>query len=107
MDNKEFSGKILNLFSKAPELKNFMQYAESATKTKALDAKTKELISLAVGIYAQCDACINWHVEAAIKAGATEPEIIDTLKISVAMGGGPGLAHAVKAYDYYKAHKNS
>jgi len=107
MNNKEFTGKVLNLLSKAPDLKNFMQYANSTTKTNALDAKTKELISLAVGIYAQCDDCINWHVEAAIKAGAAEEEIIDTLKIAVAMGGGPGLAHAVKAYDYYKAHMKS
>lgn len=41
----------------------------------ALDAKTKELIGLAVAAQVPCDYCIVFHTESARKNGATEQEI--------------------------------
>ncbi len=40
-----------------------------------LSKKHKELIALAIGIARQCSDCIGFHVEAAIKAGASKQEI--------------------------------
>lgn len=60
----------------------------------ALDPKTKELIALAVGVAAHCDGCIAFHTHDALKAGATEAEIMETLGVAVLMGGGPALMYA-------------
>lgn len=63
----------------------------------ALDEKTKELIALAIAIKAQCDRCIGMHVAAALKAGASREEIVDTIGVAVMMGGGPSLMYGVDA----------
>lgn len=51
---------------------------EEASAEGALDAKTRELISIAVAITTRCDGCIGVHTEAALKAGASEAEIAQT-----------------------------
>lgn len=45
----------------------------------ALDAKTKELIGLAVAGQVPCDYCTYYHEKAARHAGATEAEIREAL----------------------------
>ena len=40
----------------------------------ALDAKTKELIALTIGVAARCDGCLTFHTHDALRAGATETE---------------------------------
>ena len=47
----------------------FSKLHEAAGTDGALDAKTKELIALAIGIVVRCDGCIAFHVHDAIKAG--------------------------------------
>ncbi|MBX3356317.1 MAG: carboxymuconolactone decarboxylase family protein [Phycisphaeraceae bacterium] len=59
-----------------------------------LDAKHKELIALAVGIAARCDACIYTHVEKCLKNGATAREIMDSAGVAAMMGGGPVYTYA-------------
>ncbi|WP_341871634.1 carboxymuconolactone decarboxylase family protein [Thermotoga maritima] len=34
-----------------------------------------------------------------MRAGATEEEILDTIKVAVCMGGGPALMYGLKAYE--------
>jgi len=81
------------LVNKAPELAAFVEYAEKAGATKKLDKKTKELVSLAIGIAVRCEPCILWHRAEAINAGATMSEMLDTIKVAVCMGGGTRLAY--------------
>lgn len=59
-----------------------------------LSAKDKELIALAIGIHARCDACIYTHTEKCLKAGATPREIMDATGVAVMMGGGPVYTYA-------------
>lgn len=66
--------------------------------------KHKELIALAIGIARQCSDCIGFHVEAAIKAGASKQEVAETVSVSILMGGGPAYmygARALEAYDQF------
>ena len=42
----------------------------------------------------QCDDCIAFHTNSALKAGATKEEIIEVLGVTVFMGGGPALMYA-------------
>ncbi|WP_254528127.1 carboxymuconolactone decarboxylase family protein [Natrinema gelatinilyticum] len=99
----DFKETLGELTSEAPELKRFSGFVETAEMTTTLDHKTKELMSLAIGVVTCCDHCILWHTDAALEAGATHDEIVDALKIAVVMGGGPAMTYAVDAYDTLQA----
>lgn len=83
-------------------MKAFGELGRAATAPGALDSKTKELIALALGVAARCDACIGFHTQALVKLGATRQEVDETLGVATYMGGGPSLmyaANAVAAFD--------
>jgi AhpD family alkylhydroperoxidase len=80
----------------------FSKLHEAAGTDGALDAKTKELIALAIGIVVRCDGCIAFHVHDAIKAGATDEEIADAIGVAILMGGGPAVVYGSAALDALK-----
>ncbi|TYC49516.1 carboxymuconolactone decarboxylase family protein [Rhodobacterales bacterium] len=87
----------------APDVaKGFAALAGAAMKDGAIDAKTKELIALAIGITARCDGCLAYHARAAARLGASREEIVEVIGVAVYMGGGPSMiygAEALAAYD--------
>ena len=85
----------------------FAALARGATGDGALDHKTKELIALAIGVSARCDACIGLHVKAAIRLGATREEVAETIAMCVYMGGGPALMYGARALDAYDQLSNA
>ena len=85
-------------------MKAFSELGRAATADGVLDAKTKELIALALSVAARCDPCIGFHAKALVKLGATRQEIDETLGVTTYMGGGPSLmyaANAVAAFDEF------
>jgi len=87
-------------------MQGFSSMAQAASRSNALDKKTKELIALAIGVATRCDGCIGFHSEALVKLGATRQEIEEALGMAVYMGGGPALmyaADAIGAYDQFLA----
>ena len=86
-----------------PEVaKGFSALAKAAIAPGALDAKTKELIALAIGITARCDGCLAYHARAAARHGATREEVLEVIGVSMYMGGGPSMiygAEALAAFD--------
>lgn len=68
----------------------------------ALDAKTKELIALAVAVSKQCDGCIASHARGAARRGATAAEVADALGVVIMMNGGPGTVHAPRAFEAFQ-----
>ena len=99
------SKNLATLRSDIPDvMKGFSDMARSATRDGALDKKTKELIALALGVAAHCDACIGFHVQALVKLGASKAEVEEALGMAVYMGGGPSLmysANAVAAFEEF------
>ena len=71
--------------------------AREALKPNALDVKTKELLALAIGVAVRCDGCIGFHAKAAIKAGASREEVLETLSMAIYMGAGPSMIYAAEA----------
>lgn len=67
-----------------------------------LDAKTKELIALAIAVTKQCDGCIASHARTAARRGATEDEVAEALGVAIAMNGGPATVHAPRAFDAFQ-----
>jgi AhpD family alkylhydroperoxidase len=87
-------------------MKGFGELHEAAAGAGALDARTKELIALAIAVNARCDGCIAFHTNAALGAGATRAEIMDALGVAVLMGGGPSViyaTHVVEALEQFAA----
>jgi len=77
----------------------FAQLNVATSSTGALDAKTKQLIALGIGITARCEGCIAYHVHDAIRAGSTREEILETIGVSIMMGGGPAVVYAGQALE--------
>ncbi len=98
---------LSSLRASTPEvMKSFGDLGRAATADGALDAKTKELIALALSVAARCDPCIGFHARTLVKLGATRQEIDETLGVTTYMGGGPSLmyaASAVAAFDEFAA----
>jgi AhpD family alkylhydroperoxidase len=96
---KVLSAQLRNLRGGVPEvMKAFSAIAQMALAPKALDAKTKELIALAISIAIRCDDCIAFHVKAAVERGATPEEISETLGMAIFMGAGPSVMYASHAF---------
>lgn len=68
----------------------------------ALDAKTKELIALAISVSKQCDGCMASHARGAARRGATSAEVAEALGVAIMMNGGPGIVHAPRAYEAFQ-----
>ena len=95
---RRVSGELKTLRSDMPDvMKGFSALAQAATRDGVLDRKTKELIALALGVAAHCDACIGFHVETLVKLGVTRGELEEALGMAVYMGGGPSLMYAADA----------
>ena len=66
----------------------FLEFDQKAFKDGAIPAKTKELIALGIAQITQCPWCIDAHTQRALKAGATDAEIAETIFVSMAMAAG-------------------
>jgi len=86
----------------APDvMKGFGAVARAALEGTVLDAKTKELIALAIAVAIRCDACIAFHAEAAVKRGASRDEVMETMGMAIYMGAGPSVMYAAKAIEAF------
>jgi AhpD family alkylhydroperoxidase len=91
----------MNNLNKLPHLQElaptamaaFQQLDRAALAAGAIPAKYKELMALAVALTTQCPYCLEVHRAAAIKAGASEAEIAETIFIAVALRAGAALTH--------------
>lgn len=102
---QDLSKGLAQFRAEVPEVQaSFTALHHSSMKAGALDAKTKELIALAIGVAARCDGCIGFHTQALIKLGATKEELAEMLSVAIMMGGGPSLMYAaetMRAYDEF------
>lgn len=80
---------------------------EAQASGTALDAKTRELISLAVAVTTRCDGCISSHVAAAHKAGATQQEVAEALGTAIALNAGAAYVYSVRVLEAYDQMKTA
>ena len=108
---KEIQADVLSTFGtlgkEDPEwMKTFKDFVGASEKEDALTLKTKELISVALGVCAKCTFCISLHVKNAIGTGATRKEIMEAGYVAGLMGGGPAvcyLKYVIDACDEFGA----
>ena len=84
----------------APEVvKGFSALSRGASMGKHLDAKTRELIALAVAVTTRCQGCIEVHARKAIAAGATKQEVAEALGVAIALNAGAALTYSLHVMD--------
>jgi AhpD family alkylhydroperoxidase len=79
-------------------ISGFANLHKAAIADGALNAKTKELMALAIAVAIRCESCIAYHVHDALKAGASHAEVVEALGVAVMMGGGPAAMYACDAF---------
>lgn len=101
----ETIGKIARL---SPDtVRGYTALSTAGTKTNRLDAKTRELIALAIAATMRCDGCITVHTDAAIKHGASREEVAEAVGVAVAVNAGAALVYSARVMDAYEANVGS
>lgn len=84
----------------APDtLKAFQAFSKQVFADGALPARTKQLIAVAVAHVTQCPYCIKGHTQGALRAGASEQEIMEAIWVAAEMRAGGAYAHSNLALD--------
>ena len=95
--------ELAKLAKEMPEvMSSFRQLSEAATKTGALDKKTKELMAMALAVANRCPGCIGFHAKTLIKLQTSRAEFLETLGMAIYMGGGPSLMYAAEALSAFE-----
>ncbi|MGF7154310.1 AhpD family alkylhydroperoxidase [Novosphingobium gossypii] len=82
-------------------VKGYAALSGAGGKTGHLDAKTRELIALAVAISLRCDGCITVHAAEARKLGVTEGELAEALGVATAINAGAALVYSTRTLDAF------
>lgn len=69
-----------------------------------LDARMRELMSIAVGVALRCDGCIAVHTDAALRHGATKEEIAEACNVAISISAGAALVYSARALDAVAQH---
>lgn len=76
----------------------YKELHDAAMAPGVLDAKTKELIALAIAVSKECDGCIAAHAHAAVRHGASEQEAAEAIGVTFMMNGGPATVYGARAF---------
>jgi AhpD family alkylhydroperoxidase len=77
----------------------FDAFGKAVFSEGALSAKTKQIIAVAVAHVTQCPYCIRGHTKAALRAGATQQELMEAIWVAAEMRAGGAYAHAALMID--------
>ncbi len=72
----------------------FEAFSRQVFADGALPARMKQIIAVAVAHVTQCPYCIRGHTKAALRAGATEAELMEAIWVAAEMRAGGAYAHA-------------
>jgi AhpD family alkylhydroperoxidase len=89
---KKAHEKLISLKSKTYEA--FLEMEKAAFADGALAKKAKELIAVGISVVINCESCMQWHIEQAAKAGASQEETLEAVEVAIEMGGGPATVSA-------------
>jgi len=89
---KEANTRFAKLNSKV--YKAFLEMQEVTFCDGALSRKHKELIASAISVVTNCESCMQWHIEQAMKEGATVKEVLEAIEVAIEMGIGPATVNA-------------
>lgn len=97
-NRKKQLGRFMELMPEMTEVLVAMK--NEVDKDGALDSKTKRLMALATALGAGCRNCILAQTEAALEAGATKEDFLETISVVVKIRGTSGLAESFRVIEF-------
>lgn len=95
VDRKKNGGQLQQLGSLAPAASQAWEAFDKALFADgALEARTKQLMGVAIGHVTGCPYCIDFHPRLARRAGATDAQLAETVFVAMAMAAGKAWGHA-------------
>jgi AhpD family alkylhydroperoxidase len=92
---QELTDTIEQIARLSPDtVRGYSTLSAAGSKTNHLDAKTRELIALAVAVTLRCDGCITTHTDAAIKQRASKEDVAEALGVAVSINAGAALVYS-------------
>ena len=76
----------------------FAEQYKAAFGEGAIPAKYKQLSGATLSVVVKCEECLKYHVQMAIRLGATRQEIVEALRIGLLTGGSAGMPAMGAAY---------
>ncbi|NGQ97124.1 carboxymuconolactone decarboxylase family protein [Brevibacillus sp. SYP-B805] len=73
----------------------YTQFTNLCFQPGELSGKQKHLMALGISLFAGNEHCIVYHLEGALREGASEKEIAETIAVAGAFGGGTTFSHGV------------
>jgi AhpD family alkylhydroperoxidase len=77
----------------------FEAFSRQVFAAGALDVTIKQVIAVAVAHVTQCPYCITSHTKAALRAGATEEQLMEAIWVAAEMRAGGAYAHSALALE--------
>jgi AhpD family alkylhydroperoxidase len=78
--------QLLHMKSKVYDA--FLKMEAATYADGALPKKTKELIAVGISVVTDCQSCMQWHIDQAAKAGASQQEILEAVEVGIQNGAG-------------------
>jgi AhpD family alkylhydroperoxidase len=101
---KQLATTVGDIAKTSPDIaRGYRILSDAGSKTGKIDAKTRELIALAVAVTLRCDGCITVHTDGAAKQGATKEELIEALGIAITVNAGAALVYSARTLDAFAA----
>lgn len=89
---KKAHQKLVSLNSKVYQA--FLNMEAAAYADGALAKKYKELVAVGISVVMDCESCMQWHIDQAAQAGATQQEVLEAVEVGIEMGGGRATVSA-------------
>jgi AhpD family alkylhydroperoxidase len=100
MYDMEKLSKLASLDKLSPDgMSAFWAFDKASFEPGALSGREKQLIAIAVALTTQCPYCIQIHVDAARKEGATDAQLAETALVAAAIRAGGALTHATHLFN--------
>jgi AhpD family alkylhydroperoxidase len=84
--------------------RSFIELERKTYSDGSLTKAQKELIATGISVVTDCESCMEWHVNEALKSGATPAQVIEAVGVGIEMGGGRATVSArfaMKVLQYY------
>lgn len=96
--SQQSPGRRRQELTPAPE-EAWRAFSKAVFQEGALDARTKQLIAVAVAHVTQCPDCLTSHTRGAAREGASEAQIMEAIWVAAEMRAGGAVAHSRRAFE--------
>ncbi len=93
---QEYKEGIGQFQKRMPDVvRGYLDFTGACFAEGAMSEKQKQLMALAISIQIQDEYCMMYHTATALDKGASEQEVLETIAVAAAFGGGAAFSQGV------------